>query len=71
MEKTVQIYTEFVTLGQFLKIIDKINSGGEAKVFLQEYPVLVDGERETRRGRKLYAGMCVTLDSVVYHVEKK
>lgn len=53
MMQTVKIDTEFITLGQFLKMTDIIQSGGMAKWFLQEYEVFVNGEIETRRGRKL------------------
>ncbi len=42
-----------ITLGQFLKTEGIIESGGEAKWFLQDYDVLLNGERETRRGKKL------------------
>ena len=45
-----------MTLGQFLKHIDVISSGGQAKWFLQENDVLVNNEHENRRGRKLYSG---------------
>lgn len=45
---------EFITLGQFLKAADIIQTGGQAKFFLQENEVLVNGEKENRRGRKLY-----------------
>ena len=52
--KKVQIKDEYVNLGQFLKIVDLIDSGGEAKVFLLTHDVYVNGEKEERRGRKLY-----------------
>ncbi|BGE81048.1 S4 domain-containing protein YaaA [Staphylococcus croceilyticus] len=42
-----------ITLGQFLKTEGIIESGGQAKWFLQDYEVLINGERETRRGKKL------------------
>ena len=42
-----------ITLGQFLKREGIIESGGQAKWFLQDYDVLLNGERETRRGKKL------------------
>lgn len=54
MTKIVRISEDFITLGQFLKLVDVISSGGQAKWYLQEYVVLVDGEPENRRGRKLY-----------------
>ena len=53
MEK---ITTEFITLQQFLKMNDLIFSGGEAKYFVRENTILVNGETENRRGRKLYEG---------------
>ncbi len=42
-----------ITLGQFLKTEGIIESGGQAKWFLHDYEVLINGERETRRGKKL------------------
>ena len=45
-----------ITLGQALKAADFVGSGGEAKVLIQAGEVLVNGEVETRRGRKLLPG---------------
>ena len=45
-----------ITLGQALKASDLVGSGGEAKVLIQAGEVLVNGEVETRRGRKLLPG---------------
>ena len=45
--------THNITLGQFLKTGGIIESGGQAKWFLQDVEVLINGERETRRGKKL------------------
>lgn len=47
---------EYITLNILLKIADIIPTGGMAKVFLMENPVLVNGQSENRRGRKLYHG---------------
>ena len=44
-----------ITLGQALKASDLVGSGGEAKVLIQAGEGLVNGEVETRRGRKLVA----------------
>lgn len=55
---------EYITLGQFLKEINVISSGGMAKWFLQENVVYVDGEVENRRGRKLYAEMMIEVPEV-------
>ncbi|OEL01021.1 S4 domain-containing protein YaaA [Staphylococcus casei] len=42
-----------ITLGQFLKTEGIIESGGQAKWFLQDFEVMINDERETRRGKKL------------------
>ena len=45
-----------IRLDQFLKLANLVGSGGEAKVLIKDGEVLVNGEVENRRGRKLYAG---------------
>ncbi len=52
----VEITTEFIKLQDFLKLCDAAPSGGMAKNFVQNGEVKVNGETETRRGRKLYPG---------------
>jgi len=49
----IRFDTEYITLGQFLKMTDAIDSGGMAKWFLSEHTVYVNGEVDQRRGRKL------------------
>lgn len=65
MEK---ITTEFITLQQFLKMNDLILSGGEAKYFVRENTILVNGKTEDRRGRKLYPGDEVTVNGKKYRI---
>lgn len=64
----IAITTEYITLGQLLKITNVISSGGEAKWFLAENTVLVDGEFEPRRGRKLYKGMTIKVLNKEYKI---
>ncbi|MCL6438454.1 MAG: RNA-binding S4 domain-containing protein [Rubrobacteraceae bacterium] len=45
-----------MTLGQALKAANVVGSGGEAKVLIQSGGVMVNGEVETRRGRRMKAG---------------
>ena len=52
----VKLNTEFITLGQFLKLADVIQTGGMAKWFLSEHDIFINGEQDQRRGRKLRAG---------------
>jgi S4 domain protein YaaA len=54
--KNVTIQTDYITLGQFLKLTDCISTGGQAKGFLQDVPIRVNGAEENRRGKKLVAG---------------
>jgi ribosome-associated protein len=49
----ISINTDYITLGQFLKLADCISTGGQAKMFLQETKILVNGQAENRRGKKL------------------
>lgn len=56
MSQKIKLETEFITLGQFLKLADVIQSGGMAKWFLSENDVFINGEQDQRRGRKLRAG---------------
>ncbi|EDL64151.1 S4 domain-containing protein YaaA [Bacillus sp. SG-1] len=62
MEKQIAIDTEYITLGQFLKLAELIQSGGMAKWFLSEYEVFVNGEQDQRRGRKLRVGDRVEIE---------
>ncbi|MET3575870.1 S4 domain-containing protein YaaA [Bhargavaea ullalensis] len=55
------IESEFITLGQALKMTNAIGSGGMAKWFLSEHEVYVNGEQEGRRGRKLRDGDVVNI----------
>lgn len=56
MRKKVLINGEYITLGQFLKLAEIIDSGGMAKWFLSEHKIFVNGEEDNRRGRKLRSG---------------
>jgi len=56
MVQEVQIRDDTIRLGQLLKLVGAIDSGSEAKTFLEAEPVLVNDEREVRRGRQLRAG---------------
>lgn len=61
MKKMVVIDTEFITLGQLLKHVDIISSGGMAKWYLSEHTVFLDGEMENRRGKKIFPGSQVEI----------
>lgn len=52
--KEILIHTEYIKLGQFLKLANLIQTGGEEKLFLLSNRIYVNQEKENRRGRKLY-----------------
>ncbi|MCL6458155.1 MAG: S4 domain-containing protein YaaA [Gorillibacterium sp.] len=54
--KKIPIQTDYIALGQFLKLTDCISTGGQAKSFLQETEIMINGEPDNRRGRKLVDG---------------
>lgn len=55
-EKVIKIKEgeAYITLNVLLKISGIISTGGQAKYYLLENEVIVNGELESRRGRKLY-----------------
>lgn len=61
---------EFIKLGQALKAAGLVDSGVEAKEVILERLVFVNGEIDTRRGRKLYAGDLVEFDGQQIKIEK-
>ncbi|MBH0230241.1 S4 domain-containing protein YaaA [Halobacillus yeomjeoni] len=62
MNERIEISTEYIPLGQFLKLANIVESGGMVKIFLSEFEVYVNGELENRRGRKLYLGDTVEIE---------
>ena len=66
----ITITTEYITLGQFLKLADIVESGGEAKAFLAQNDVLIDGELDQRRGRKLRGGEVVEVLGQKYEIKR-
>lgn len=48
--------TETIKLDQFLKLMGVVQTGGQAKLLIQAGEVRVNGNVETRRGRKLVLG---------------
>lgn len=66
--KQLQISTEYIKLEQALKLSDVITTGGEVKAFLAGNSVVVNGETETRRGRKLYPGDSFVADGKEFQI---
>ena len=60
--REVPIRGDTIRLGQLLKLADVIDSGAEAREYLLEGSVSVNGEPEMRRGRQLHPGDVVVAD---------
>jgi len=61
-EQRATIRTEYITLDAFLKWVGLAETGGHAKSLIASGQVMVNGEVETRRGRKLRPGDRVVVD---------
>jgi ribosome-associated protein len=57
----IAIRGESIRLGQLLKLAGVVDSGSEVKALLADTPAVVNGERETRRGRQLRSGDTVLI----------
>ena len=58
----VTIRDDFIKLGQALKLAGLVRDGVEAKAVITEGLVTVNGEVDTRRGRKVYKGDTIAFD---------
>lgn len=58
--KELKLRGEYITLGQLLKACGLVEDGVEAKMEIQSGAVTVNGETDTRRGRKLHGGDVVS-----------
>ena len=68
--KNIFIRTDYLELKNLLKMTNTIQTGGGAKYYLQENYVLVNGEKDNRRGRKLYPGDQVEIGGKIYLICK-
>lgn len=70
-KETIIVRGEYITLGQLLKVARVVDEGGMAKAYLSTHQVLVNGEVDNRRGRKLRPGDVVELEEGIYSIEGK
>ena len=59
---TIQIHTEFIKLQDLLKFAGAVETGGDAKLIIQEGRVAVNGEPCTMRGKKMRPGDRAVID---------
>ena len=68
--EVIKLREEFIKLGQALKAANLVDSGVTAKIVIQDGEVKVNGEVDTRRGRKLFDGDLVEYDGKSIRIEK-
>ena len=67
--ETIHLKDEFIKLGQALKLAGLVESGVDAKFVLQDGKVLVNGNVEYQRGKKIYPGDVVSYNGKEFKVE--
>ena len=67
MEK-VKINTEYIKLDQFLKWVNVVGQGSDAKELIMDGFVKVNGEVEVRRGKKLVIGDIVEVEKAKFEI---
>ena len=68
--ESITLKDEFIKLGQAMKLANLVEDGVEAKLVIQDGLVTVNGEVDTRRGRKLYPGDVFAYDGQKIKVGK-
>lgn len=68
--EVIKLREEYIKLGQALKAVGFVEDGVEAKLEIQEGNVLVNGEVDCRRGRKLYDGDEVSFNGKTIKITK-
>ena len=70
-KQRIEIHTEFIKLDALLKFAAVVETGGDAKLAVQDGDVKVNGEVCTMRGKKIYPGDTVELDGIKLLVVKE
>ena len=60
--ETISINTEFIKLDQLLKFANIVENGADAKYLITNGYVILNGETEIRRGKKIYYGDIVEIN---------
>ncbi|MCP4576947.1 MAG: RNA-binding S4 domain-containing protein [Deltaproteobacteria bacterium] len=69
--REIEILNESIELYKILKFENLVASGGEAKYVISQGQVMVNGEVETRKRKKIFSGDVVTFGEIKIHVQKK
>ncbi len=64
----VKIKGKNIKLGQLLKKLNIIDTGGQAKYFIKSHKITVDNEEGLKRGSKVWANSTVWIDDQVFYI---
>ena len=67
--QSISINTEYIKLDQMLKYCGIVDRGCDAKEIIKQGNIMVNGETELRRGRKLRKGDVVSVENVKCIIE--
>lgn len=67
--QVIKIKDEYIKLGQLIKLAGFVDSGVEAKYAIQNSLVHVNGQIDTRRGKKIIPGDIVSFKNEEIRVE--
>ena len=68
--EVIKLREDFIKLGQALKKAGLVETGVDAKFFIQDGQVTLNGEVETQRGKKLYNGDVVSFNGETIQIVK-
>lgn len=67
--KKIVIDTEFIKLGQLLKLAGIADSGAHAKMMILNNEVILNNAVENQRGKKVYKGDIIVVEGISFKVE--
>jgi ribosome-associated protein len=68
-QQDFELKGEYIRLDDLLKNVGVVNTGGHAKIIIQDGEVKVNGETCTMRGKKLRSGDTAEYERVIYNVK--
>ncbi len=68
-QQDFELKGEYIRLDDLLKNVGVVNTGGHAKIIIQDGEVKVNGETCTMRGKKLRSGDSAEFERVIYNVK--
>ena len=67
----ITITGEHIRLGQLLKKMNMIETGGQAKTYIDNNKIKVNGKRPEGRGTKVYTGTTISINDDLYQIVNK